>query len=78
MPWRFSAARVMSKVLDEIYQAAVSHDVSLNQICALNDELDVWQGGLPAHLRLNFVQDKPSTKVVGSRSPLLVSKTTLK
>ena len=74
----FRLMRVMSKVLDEVYSADASHDVSLHRIGALNDELDVWQGSLPAHLRLNFVQDKPSTNVVGSRSPLLVSKTMLR
>ena len=63
----------MSKVLDENYPAALSHELSLQKISALNDELDVCLGSLPAHLRLHFAQDKPSTNVVGSRSPLLVS-----
>lgn len=68
----FRLARIMSKVLDENYPAASSHDLSLQKICALNDELDVWLGSLPPHLRLLFAQDKPSTNVIGSRSPLLV------
>jgi hypothetical protein len=38
----------------------------------LESELDEWYNNLPAHLRLNFKQDKPSTDVTGSRSPLLV------
>lgn len=68
----FRVARIMSKVLDENYPAALSHDLSLQKIGALNDELDVWLGELPQHLRLHFVQDKPSTDVVGSRSPVMV------
>ena len=69
----FRLSRVMSKVLDENYPAASSHDLSLQKCAALNDDLDAWLGSLPNHLRLHFVQDKPSTNVVGSRSPLLVS-----
>lgn len=68
----FRLARIMSKVLDENYPAASSHDLSLQKIGTLNDELDVWLESLPTHLRLQFLQDKPSTNVVGSRSPLLV------
>lgn len=68
----FRLARIMSIVLDENYPAASSHDLSLQKISALNDELDFWLNGIPSHLRLQFVQDKPSTNVVGSRSPLLV------
>ena len=68
----FRLTRIMSKVLDENYPAALSHDLSLQKLGALNDELDIWLGSLPAHLHLHFVQDKPSTNVVGSRSPLIV------
>ncbi|KAL2037437.1 hypothetical protein N7G274_009922 [Stereocaulon virgatum] len=67
----FRLSRVMSKVLDENYPAASSHDLSLQKSAALNDDLDAWLGSLPNHLRLHFVQDKPSTSIVGSRSPLL-------
>lgn len=70
----FQVARIMSKVLDENYSAASSHDISLQKISSLNDELDVWLGSLAPHLRLHFAQDKPSTNVVGSRSPLLVGR----
>jgi len=73
----FRLARIMSKVLDEIYPAASSHYLSLQKIGSLSDELDEWLGSLPAHLRLHFLQDKPSTCLVGSRSPLLVSCDTL-
>ena len=69
----FRASRILSKVLDENYPAALSHDLSLQTIGTLNEELDAWQNSLPPQLRLQFVQDKPSTNVVGSRAPLLVS-----
>lgn len=72
----FRVARIMSKVLEENYPAAPSHDISFQTIIALNDELDLWLGSLAPHLRLQFVQDKPSTSTVGSRSPLLVRCTT--
>lgn len=67
----FRVSRILSKVLVEIYPAASSHDLSLQKIGSLNDELDNWQSGLPSHLRLQFVQDKPSANIVGSRSLLL-------
>ncbi|KAL8932796.1 MAG: hypothetical protein Q9216_006669, partial [Gyalolechia sp. 2 TL-2023] len=67
----FRGSRILAKVLDELYPASVSYELSLQKMSALNDELDVWQGSLPAHLRLQFIQDKPSTNVVGSRSPFL-------
>ena len=69
----FRAARILSKVLTELYPAKASHEVSLQKVGILSDELDAWHQGLPPHLRLEFVQDKPSTKVISSRSPLLVS-----
>ncbi|MCJ1462127.1 hypothetical protein MMC07_000727 [Pseudocyphellaria aurata] len=67
----FRVARILSKVLDEIYPSTLSHELSLQKIGALNDELGVWLQSLAPHHRLQFVQDKPSTNVVGSRSPLL-------
>ena len=69
----FRGARVLSKVLLELYPADTSHETTLQKILALSDELDAWHDELPAHLRLQFVQDKPSTNVISSRSPLLVS-----
>lgn len=68
----FRLARIMSEVLTEIYPSASSHNLSLQQISALGDRLDTWRDELAPHLRLQFVQDKPSTNVVSSRSPLLV------
>jgi hypothetical protein len=68
----FRGARILAKVLEKNYPAATSHEMSLQQMGALEAELDEWYDTLPAHLRLNFKQDKPSTDVTGSRSPLLV------
>ena len=68
----FKLARIMSKILCEVYPSTSSHDLSLPKITALNDELSAWHEGLAPHLRLQFVQDKPSANVVSSRSPLLV------
>ena len=67
----FRLARVLSKVLDTEYPASTSHEISVQQIGALSDDLDAWRDSLAPHLRLEFVQDKPSTNVISSRSPLL-------
>ena len=69
----FRLSCIMSHILSEVYPTATSHETSLQKIAALSDELDEWRDDLASHLRLQFVQDKPSTKVVSSRSPLLVS-----
>ncbi|OQO06744.1 hypothetical protein B0A48_08532 [Cryoendolithus antarcticus] len=67
----FRAARILSKVLEEVFPAKASYDLSLKKLAELSDELDTWQSSLAPHLRLQFVQDKPSTGTVSSRSPLL-------
>ncbi|KAF4333955.1 transcriptional activator acu-15 [Fusarium beomiforme] len=67
----FRATRILAKVLEKNYPASSSYDISLQQMAGLESELDAWYDQLPPHLRLNFVQDKPSTDVTGSRSPLL-------
>lgn len=69
----FRGSRVLAKVLEKIYPSATSHDLSLQQMSALEAELDEWYNNLPQHLKLTFKQDKPSTDVTGSRSPILVS-----
>lgn len=74
----FRAARIMAKVLEKLYPAATSYDLSLQQMSALEAELDNWSENLPQHLKLTFRQDKPSTDVTGSRSPLLVCATLMK
>ncbi|THW68624.1 hypothetical protein D6D25_01297 [Aureobasidium pullulans] len=67
----FRAARILSRVLEEIYPARSSYDLSLQQLSALSEELDAWHNALAPHLRLPFVNDKPTTGTVSSRSPLL-------
>ncbi|KAL8638815.1 MAG: hypothetical protein Q9226_008956, partial [Calogaya cf. arnoldii] len=67
----FRGSRVLAKVLDELYSASHLYALSLQKIGPLNNELDVWLNSLPPHLRLQFAQDKPSTKIIGSRSPFL-------
>lgn len=69
----FRAARILSRVLEEIYPACSSYDLSLQQLSALSEELDAWHNALAPHLRLPFANDKPTTGTVSSRSPLLVS-----
>ncbi|KAH7011809.1 fungal-specific transcription factor domain-containing protein [Ilyonectria destructans] len=67
----FRGTRILAKVLEKNYPASSSHDLSLQQMSSLDAELDAWYDNLPTHLRLTFAQDKPSTDVTGSRSPLL-------
>jgi predicted Zn-dependent peptidase len=69
----FKIARVLSRSLKEVYQTAASYDVSIQTIETLKDELDQWLDELAPHLRLQFENDKPSTKIVSNRAPLLVS-----
>ena len=67
----FGAARILSKVLEEVFPAKTSYELSLKKLSELSDELENWSANLPAHLRLQFAQDKPSTGTISSRSPLL-------
>lgn len=69
----FCASRILSKVLQSLYPANTSKDLSLNTMTALENELTEWSEQLPPNLKLTFVQDKPSTDVTGNRSALLVS-----
>ena len=64
----FRATRILAKVLEKNYPASSSYEISLQQMASLESELDAWYHQLPSHLRLTFVQDKPSTDVTGSRS----------
>ncbi|OAQ97447.1 hypothetical protein LLEC1_01817 [Akanthomyces lecanii] len=67
----FRATRILAKVLEKNYPSANTYDLSLQQMHTLENELDGWYDALPAHLKLRFAQDKPSTDITGSRSPLL-------
>lgn len=69
----FRVSRILSKVLNELYPASNSHDISFRTVASLADELDEWLLNLAPHLKLTFAQDKPSTNVTSSRSPVLVS-----
>lgn len=69
----FKLSKVLAKVLRDLYPAASSYRVTCQSIAALQDELDDWSSSLPAHLRLHFENDKPSTRMVSDRSPILVS-----
>ena len=68
----FRLSRILSKVLTELYPGSASHDISFRTIASLSDELEDWQANLAPHLKLTFAQDKPSTNVTSSRSPVLV------
>ncbi|KAI1380809.1 fungal-specific transcription factor domain-containing protein [Hypoxylon crocopeplum] len=67
----FRVSRILANVLEKIYPAATAYELSLQQIAVLDADLSEWYDNLPTHLRLNFVQDKPSTDITGSRSPIL-------
>lgn len=69
----FRASRILSRILDQLYPAAATHDLSLQRLATFDNEINEWSRELPQHLKLTFVQDKPSTNVTGSRSALLVS-----
>jgi hypothetical protein len=67
----FRAARILSKVLEDVFPAKTSYELSMKKLSELSDELDAWNNSLAPHLRLQFAQDKPSTGTISSRSPLL-------
>lgn len=68
----FRVAKILSKVLEDLYPAKATYHLSLTKLHALSDELDQWSEELPDHLRLRFCNDKPSTHMISCRSPLLV------
>ncbi|KAF2867620.1 C6 transcription factor FacB [Massariosphaeria phaeospora] len=67
----FRLSRILSRVLAQLYPASPSHEISFRTISSLADELDEWSNNLAPHLKLTFRQDKPSTNVTSSRSPIL-------
>ncbi|KAI2078272.1 DNA-binding transcription factor cat8 [Ophidiomyces ophidiicola] len=67
----FSVSHILGKVLDELYASPAGCEISLSTMHALAEELDDWLKKLPPHLRLEFVQDKPSPAPTNSRSPIL-------
>jgi hypothetical protein len=69
----FGASRILNQTLEDLYPSKSAYDVNVSKLRAVSGQLDEWLHSLPAHLRLVFSQDKPSTNVTSSRSPLLVS-----
>jgi hypothetical protein len=67
----FGAARILNKALEDLYPSKAGYDVHVAKLRSVAGQLDEWLHGLPPHLRLEFSQDKPSTNVTSSRSPLL-------
>ncbi|PKY08914.1 acetate regulatory DNA binding protein FacB [Aspergillus campestris IBT 28561] len=67
----FSASRILNKTLEDLYPADGDYDIPVSKVRALSGQLDSWEKNLAPHLRLEFSQDKPSTNVTSSRSPLL-------
>ncbi|KAL3445363.1 hypothetical protein BJX65DRAFT_297083 [Aspergillus insuetus] len=67
----FSAARILNNTLENIYPSEGGYEIPLSKVRSVAEKLEGWVKGLPAHLRLEFSQDKPSTNVISSRSPLL-------
>ena len=69
----FKVAKILSATLTELYPSGARYELSLEKLHFLSNQLDQWSQSLPSHLRLQFKQDKPSTNMVGCRSPLLVN-----
>lgn len=67
----FSASRILTKALEDLYPSRSNYEISVSKMRVISEQLDEWLKMLPAHLRLEFSQDKPSTNVTSSRSPLL-------
>lgn len=67
----FGAARILNKALEDMYPSKAGYDVYIAKLRSVAAQLDEWLHNLPPHLRLEFSQDKPSTNVTSSRSPLL-------
>lgn len=69
----FGASRVLNKALEYIFPSDGGYEILVSKMRSVAEQLDAWVKTLPAHLRLEFSQDKPSTNITSSRSPLLVS-----
>ncbi|EFW21027.1 hypothetical protein D8B26_002706 [Coccidioides posadasii str. Silveira] len=67
----FSASRILSKVLEELYPSPAGYEISLPTMHSLAEELDDWLKKLPSHLRVEFVQDKPTSGFTSGRAPIL-------
>ncbi|GFF69321.1 transcriptional activator protein acu-15 [Aspergillus udagawae] len=67
----FGASRVLNNALEYIFPSDGGYEVLVSKMRSVAQQLDAWVKALPAHLRLEFSQDKPSTNITSSRSPLL-------
>ncbi|EAW07478.1 C6 transcription factor FacB/Cat8 [Aspergillus clavatus NRRL 1] len=67
----FAASRILNKALESLYPSDGGYKISVSKMRTVAEQLDAWVKNLPAHLRLEFSQDKPSTNITSSRSPLL-------
>ena len=68
----FRGTRVLCKVLDVNYPATNLGEYSRQALDELSSQLDEWYCSLAPHLKMVFEQEKPSTRVISSRCPLLV------
>lgn len=67
----FRVSRVLNQVLEDLYPSRGGYDVQVSKVRVVAGQLDEWLHSLSPHLRLEFSQDKPSTNITSSRSPLL-------
>ncbi|KAL4895846.1 fungal-specific transcription factor domain-containing protein [Aspergillus ambiguus] len=67
----FGASRILNKALEQVYPSDGGYEIAVSKLRSVAGQLDDWVKQLPSHLRLEFSQDKPSTNVTSSRSPLL-------
>lgn len=68
----FKICRILSRALDQLVPASIAYRLSMSDVKSISDELDQWLRCIPTHLRMKFLNDKPSTGVISDRSPLLV------
>ena len=67
----FSVSRILNKVLEDLFPSKPTYNIYVSKMHSVAGQLDDWLSTLPPHLHLEFSQDKPSTNVTSSRSPLL-------
>jgi Fungal specific transcription factor domain len=68
----FKICRILSRSLDQLLPASACYQFSMNSLNCIADELEEWVQSIPTHLRMKFLNDKPSTGLISDRSPLLV------
>ncbi|KAJ5664416.1 Transcription factor [Penicillium longicatenatum] len=67
----FGVSRILNKALEDLFPSKAGYNIYVSKMRVVTEQLDEWLSTLPPHLRLEFPQDKPSTNVTSSRSPLL-------